>query len=222
MICCDARVPRRSVFVLVLALAAGCAGILGVGPAAPAQATAPLTALEEPPAAPCKTPTVADNTKAAMAVFTGEVTTATRQDRPDGVPGADFLHEVTVTRVYQGEILTESVQVRTGTAPPSAGECGLGRLTEGTTYMFFVSAGEPWTASGTGGTAEATEELVGKVERLLGEGRDPVPAGPEEAVFTPVEIDEPQSFARVAAPGAALVIIGLLGLVLVRRLTRRS
>jgi hypothetical protein len=207
VICCDARVLTRS---LSAGLAA-CILLLAPGAAAARADT-------QPPE--CKPGTVADSTKNAMAVFTGEVTGSTREDRPAGQQGAYFPHDVTVTRVYQGEVDSDAAVVRTETGP--ARECGLGRLSTGTEYMFFVDgSGDPWVATGTGGTAPVTAELVAKVERLLGEGTDPVPAEPEPAEFFPVEVDAPQTLSRAVAPGLALVLIGLLGLVLVRWLASR-
>ena len=171
------------------------------------------------PTVKCPFISVADSSKAAMAVFTGEVTAAVKEEKPAGEPGAYFLHDVTVTRVYQGEIDTEAVQVRTEKVPKA---CSLGELEVGTDYMFFVvSSGDPWIAESGGGTVPADADVVAKVEKLLGEGRDPVPPVPESAEFTPVETGEPATLSRAAAPGVALVLIGLLGLVVVRGLGRR-
>lgn len=179
---------------------------------------APATA-DEPPEG-CPFISVADSTKAAMAVFTGTVTGATREEKPAGEPGAYYLQDVAVTRVYRGEVDSEAVQVRTERVPKA---CSLGELEVGTDYVFFVvSSGDPWIAESAGGTVVSDAEVVAKVERLLGEGEDPVPPAPESAEFTPVETGEPATLTRAAAPGLALVLIGLLGLVVVRGVGRRA
>jgi len=112
------------------------------------------------------------------------------------------------------------VQVRTEKTPK---ECSLGELVVGTAYVFFtVSSGDPWIAESSGGTVPADLDVVDKVERLLGEGRDPVPPAPESAEFTPVEVGSPTTLSRAAAPGLALILVGLLGLIVVRGLGRRG
>ena len=178
------------------------------------------SASADEPLVDCPFISVADSSKAAMAVFTGQVTTVTKEEKPAGEKGAYYLHDVTVTRVYQGEIDTEAVQVRTERIPKS---CSLGELAVGTEYVFFaVSSGDPWIAESGGGTVPVDPVILDKVVRLLGEGRDPVPPAPESAEFTPVSTGDPTTLSRAAAPGVALVLIGLLGLIVVRGLGRRG
>jgi hypothetical protein len=210
--CCNGGVPiRRRFRVLAAALVVASTVLTGA-------ATSPSGADE--PTVTCPFISVADSSKAAMAVFTGQVTAVTKQEKPAGEPGAYYLQDVTVTRVYQGEIDTETVQVRSEKVPK---ECSLGELVVGTEYLFFaVSSGDPWIAESGGGTVPVDAEVVDKVERVLGEGRDPVPPAPESAEFTPVQNGEPTTLSRAAAPGLALVLVGLLGLIVVRGLSRRG
>jgi hypothetical protein len=77
-------------------------------------------------------------------------------------------------------------------------------------------------AGGTSGTRVNNDTVTAHVVRLLGEGRPTTQPPPEPAKFTPVGAGEPQSFSRLAAPGGALVLIGLLGLLVVRGVSRRT
>jgi hypothetical protein len=212
VICCHVGVLRR---LLTTLLGAAVAALVVVGTGLPAHAAKP------PKRAPaCPPVTVRDSTKAAMAVFSGTVTDVQRSDRTDGQPGAIYTQTVTVDLVYQGKISTETVQVQTDR---NRAACSLGALSVNTEYMFFVTgSGQPWVATGTSGTRPSNETVVAQVVRLLGEGSPPIEPTPETAEFTPVDTDEPQSFSRLAAPGGALVLVGLLGLLVVRGVSRRT
>ena len=200
--------------LLTLALGAVVVALSVLATAAPAPAAAQHDAVPD-----CPPVTVEESTKDARAVFSGIVTDVVKQDRTDGQPGALYQQTVTVDLVYQGKIDTEIVMVQTDR---NLAQCSLGQLVTGSEYMFFVTGtGDPWYAAGDSGTRVSDPTVVTEVEAVLGQGTPPVEPAPEKAVFTPVETSEPQSLSRSAAPGAALVLIGLLGLLLVRGLARR-
>ncbi len=203
--------PRR---LLTTTLAVLVVAIVVLGAGVPAQA------LAKPPRVPdCPFVSLKDSSKSAMAVFSGTVTAVEKQDRTDGVAGALYLQTVTVDLVYQGQVTTEEVQVQTDR---NRADCSLGALTVNTEYMFFViGAGDPWVALGPGGTRPVNEAVVSGMVRLLGDGKPPIEPTPEQAVFTPVDTGEPQSLSRAAAPGAALMLVGLLGLLVVGAVRRR-
>lgn len=212
MICCDDPVLRRLTTTLLGAVLAALV-VLGAGvpaDAKPSHTTAPT----------CTPITVRDSTTNAMAVFSGVVTDVQRSARPDGLAGAIYTQTVTVDLVYQGKVTTETVQVQTDR---NRADCSLGALVTGTEYMFFVTGtGQPWVAGGTSGTRISSETVVSQVVRLLGDGAPPVKPAPESAVFTPVDTSDPETLPRAAAPGAALVLVGLLGLAVVRFVRTRT
>jgi hypothetical protein len=214
LICCHDRVLRR---LLTTLLGAAVAALVVLAPGLPAHAAKPA---KRAPA--CPPVSVRASTKAAMAVFSGTVTDVQRTARTDGQPGAIYTQAVTVDLVYQGQrqISTETVTVQTDRNRTA---CSLGALTVNTEYMFFVTgSGQPWFASGASGTRPSSDAVVAKVERLLGAGSPPIQPTPETAKFTSVDTSEPRSFTRLAAPGGALVLVGLLGLLVVRGLSRRT
>jgi hypothetical protein len=211
VICSHDGVLRRLLTTLLGAAVAALL-VLGTGPAEAAKPPKKGTA--------CPDISVEDSAKQATAVFSGMVSDQQKQPRTDGIPGALYLQTVTVTLVYRGAIHTETVQVQTDRA---RGACSLGALQLNRDYMFFVSGtGEPWVASGTSGTRPENKKVDAEVSALLGEGVPPVAPPPETAEFTPVDTSEPQSLSRLAAPGAALVLLGLLGLLVVRGVSRRT
>ena len=159
----------------------------------------------------CKQGQLAQQVERADVVFIGTVEAVDAE-------GQDHTYSITASRAYQGE------PERSTTVASAGGRnaCGLGELGVGTTYVFLATGtAAPFQADSCGGTSVANPSKVDKIERLLGEGTSVEPPPPPEAVFTKVEDSAPPGFARMAAPGAAAAIIGLLGLVLVRRLGRR-
>jgi hypothetical protein len=212
VICSHDPVPRR---LLTTLLGAALAAIVVLGSGIPAHAAKPHQ--QVPVCAPVS---VRHSTKAAMAVFSGTVTAVERQPRTDGLPGALYLESVTVDLVYSGKINTETVQVETDR---NRADCSLGSLAVDTEYMFFVTGtGAPWLASGDSGTRPSSETVAAQVVDLLGPGVNPIPPPPESAVFTPVDTSDPKTLSRAAAPGAALVLVGLLGLAVVRFVRTRT
>ena len=131
--------------------------------------------------------------------------------------GNGYLYEITASRTYQGTPERETQVLSAG----GRDACGLGELGVGTGYVFFATGTEtPYAADACGGTSVANPTKVEKIEKLLGEGTAVEPPPPPTAQRTLVEDAEPAGFARAAAPGAAAVLIGLLGLLVVRRLAR--
>ncbi len=205
-------VPQRLMTTLLGALLAA---LVALGAGGPAHAAKPPKNVPT-----CQPVSVDQSSKAAMAVFSGVVTDSQRSPRPDGQPGAIYTQTVTVDLVYQGNVSTETVTVETDR---DRAACSLGALATDVEYMFFVTGtGQPWVAVGTSGTRISNASVVAKVVELLGEGQPPIAPPPETAVFSPVDTSEPQSLSRSAAPGGALVLVGLLGLIVVRGVSRRT
>jgi hypothetical protein len=161
--------------------------------------------------------TTAEAAESADAVFVGVVTQVQRTS-----PGAnEFVSTVQVDRVYKGGIDQVSVPVVTHSS--TRNRPGLGALQRGEAYLFFAqSAADTLAADGCSGSRIATEDQVTRLVELLGEGRPAVAPPPPETTFERVADSDPANFTRSAAPGLALVLIGLLGLVVVRQLGRRQ
>jgi hypothetical protein len=193
----EAVMRRLLALLLVLAGAPGVA--LGVavdtaGPALACPAPLPLSAA----------------VRRADAVFTGTVTQR-------AVRGQRVEYVVAVQRSYAGR-LDERQTVTTWRA---ARACGVPDLQRGGDYLFIADrSGSRLTTSARAGTAAAGPRLVRRVEALLGQGQGPIPTEPVRATFTPVG-GPATPLARLVAPGLALVIVGLLGLVLATALGRR-
>lgn len=157
----------------------------------------------------CKPTTWKQQVEQADVVFVATV---------DSVRAADGrrTYELTATRAYQGEV-ERSTEVSSPTST-----CGLGRLDVDRDYLFLARGdAAPYTANLCGGTRAANPTRISKAEAVLGEGRSIEPPPPPKAELTKVEDSPPLGFARLAAPGGAAVLLALLGLFVVRRLSRR-
>jgi hypothetical protein len=191
----------------VLAAAVTAAALLVVPlSGSPAQAAPPRK---------CPSPTLDQAINRADVVFRGQV------KKVRGVTGQGKqrtrTYQVLSDRVYQSSLVQPAVVV---TARAGV-RCALPKLVEGGRYLFFVqeSGARLMAVPPTG---KATAKLTRQVESKLGSGAQPEPVPPATAELTPVPHADPPALTRLLAPGAALLIISLLGLLVVGRLGRRT
>lgn len=136
----------------------------------------------------------------------------------------------------------------TGGAGAAAGQAGADAAAEDSLILFDTrTSSTGYQVGGCGRVTRATPAVVARVETTLGPGRAPVIGGePETDPFAEVDYlcpgthepitdlgatdpadcevladTEPPAVDRALAPGAALVVVGLLGLVVARRFDRR-
>ena len=167
----------------------------------------------------CKDLSLPQQINNAGAVFSGTLTMAsgptTSGDRQT------MSYDVKVDRVYKGDITSPRVTVK---SDASEAACGLTGMTADTRYLFFVRVSDvdaaDLFANSCGGTGPAKSARTQKIVALLGPGSTPIPPTPEEATFTPVADAEPATLTQLAAPGAAMVLVGLLGLMVFGALGR--
>lgn len=141
-----------------------------------------------------------------------------------------YTHLVTVKAALQGEVRNVVNVITT-----NARATGFGPLRPRTDYLFFVDEVDTdragaltedrrFQAVRCSGTTELEEPMTFRLERQLEQALE---AG--EAPGMPVELSEPDggateapSLTRAIAPGVALGLVGLLGLLLFSRVGRRA
>ncbi|HEY3016857.1 MAG TPA: hypothetical protein VGJ41_17210 [Nocardioides sp.] len=153
--------------------------------------------------------------KNASAIFVGTVTAVHKKK------GAKTLtYDVDVEKIFKGTV-SDPVTLQ---SPTNVDKCALDDLLADHRYLIFGTAqGGLVEVNSCGGSEPLSPTLLQQVVKVLGNGTIPgatEPEPPSEATFERVDDDEPTGFGRLAAPGGALVIVGLLGLLLLRRVTR--
>lgn len=199
------RLSRGLPSLLPVALRALLVGVLLAG--------ALVLAVQAPAAAcTCQPADAERQTSRADAVFIGTVDGVTRV-------GQQLEIAVTATRSYKGTVERST----TVTTARQTTACGIGEPETGTDYLFIVRGdAPPYVANSCDGTGQVDADRVAQVEGILGTGLAVQPPAPPAPTLSRVEDSPPASLARLAAPGVALVLVGLLGLVVVGRMGRRA
>lgn len=198
MICDDGGVSA-SLRRLLLALALACSGLL-------------LTQLPAQACTCAPDASVRSQARDADVVFSGVLIDQAASRKRD-------TYTLDVDRIYQGRVEGTPVAV----VSSARSTCGLGRLKAERAYIVFAdSTSARLESQKCTGTGRATRAYVADIERVLGPGTaipKPPPSGqdPPKPEYTRVEDAAPPEFTRLAAPGGAVVLLGLLGLILFRK-----
>lgn len=202
--------------------------------------TAPLAAASAAAAAGCDQLDLADATAvrqkadAATDVFAGKVRSAKalssvgggagragREDKPR--KPSDWEHTVQVAVGFRTD-LRSGDRVTVTTTPTS--DDGLGKLEIGSTYVFFVTTEQGmdhYVAEPCSGTQMLRSGLSAQQQSALEDtlADDPGTTTPPVALVEPAGTRSVPALGRLAAPGAAVALIGVLGLLLLARVGAR-
>ncbi|MEI7056192.1 hypothetical protein WBG06_10285 [Nocardioides sp. CCNWLW239] len=196
------RVPQ---ILAAVALAVTAAVTTSPATASAAPATAPVTTT-----AKCPAFVLSDAVKEPM-VFHARVTGPGKAANKGGA----VTYPVTVVKALKGVTSGSNLKV---TLNP--GVCQKKSLTANEDYYFFVQPkGDTILAAGT---LPRVEEYTDKLQaEIAKEFPDVIAPEPQQVSFSEPASPEGAKLVEVAAPGVALVVVGLLGLIIVMILGRR-
>jgi hypothetical protein len=120
----------------------------------------------------------------------------------------------TADTLWKGDLVSSDVRVIT-----PAKSCGLDLKADRRYVVFAQTKKGSLVADSCSGTARAKKPLVKQVTKALGKGESLGPPSGEQAkpTYTRTDSGAPASMTRLAAPGAAAILIGLLGIFFLRR-----
>jgi hypothetical protein len=193
------RVPQ---FLAAVALAATAMVTTSPAPASAAPVTAP---------AKCPAFKLSDAVKEPL-VFHARVTGAGKATKK----GGPVVYPVTVVKALKGVTGGSSLEVAL-----NPGVCQKKSLTANEDYYFFVQKkGDTILAAGS---VPRVEEYTDKLQaEIAKEFPEVIAPEPQQVSFSEPASPEGQKLVEVAAPGVALVVVGLLGLIIVMILGRRK
>lgn len=191
------RGPARPLRQLVAALLVALTSLVGLSfAAAPAHACSCASDM-----------TLREQLDSADAVVVAAVEKQTQAEA-----GTDVTLDVVVSRSYKGVVPEARMKVTA-----IGGSCGYWSGAADQKLLLIVKNGR---VDLCGGSRVADQAILDRVQGRLGSGQRIAPPPPAEAVRTQLETDEPREFARLAAPGAAAALLGLLGLAVVSRVQK--
>ena len=164
-------------------------------------------------------------------VFAGQVLSRTTHAGKVQQSGSrklqSYMHTVRVTKVFEGDLSSgDKVMLRTA---DKRVHHGLGPLQKGSTYLLFTRDADlgKKMATVTAAACAGTTALPDGLSARLRDQVDQILAGDTAPSAEPVLSDpsggasEPPTLSRTIAPGIALALLGVLGLVLFSWLGRR-